>query len=184
MFGLSPVTSPVDAGPSIDARDVVGDGAADGPSSCPESYDLPIDGSPSRYRYVADGTTWTAAQAACAADSVGGTHLIVFDDDGERLGLMAALATRGIVASVWIGLTDRKTEDVFLWVTAQEVGMPPLSTPPWGAGQPDDQNGVQDCVRVVGAGSTGAGLFDDGECSSVFAYVCECDGYAPEPNNY
>lgn len=191
LFGLSHVDHvPSDAPPdsSIDAAsitDATDDGGSDdGGPKCPPSYGLQRPSSMSRYRYQATSTTWDAAEAACAADSTGGTHLVVLDDDTERSELITMLAQRGITASVWIGLTDRTTEGNYRWVTAQEVGSPPLTTPPWAAGQPDDQNGTQDCVRIEGATGGSPGFFDDGECSSSFQYVCECDGYTPVADHF
>ena len=159
-------------------------GGVDTLGTCPESYELTVAGFSSRYRYEGTATTWDAAEALCAADSTNLTHLIVLDDEPERTGLLTTLAQNQVTASVWIGLTDRRSEGVWQWVTDQPVGMPPLETPPWGAGQPDAQTSAQDCVRIQGATSSSVGFFDDGECSSIFDYVCECDGQAPQPNNF
>ncbi len=186
LFGLQhidPVPSDARSDGSSDAASTV-DAPADGGPNCPNSYALGLPSSMSRYRHEPSTTTWDAAESACAADLPGGTHLIVLDDDGERAELLAELMQHGIGASVWIGLTDRRDEGIYRWVTAQEVGSPPLSTPPWGAGQPDDQNGTQDCVRIQGESSGSPGYFDDGECSSSFQYVCECDGYTPVTGNF
>lgn len=173
VFGLVPLEArPPDA--AVDASTL----------QCPISYDLTVDGYPSRYRFVTAATTWDAAEVACASDTSASTHLVVLDDDDERLGLVATLTMAGSTSSVWIGLSDRVTEDAFLWVTAQPVGVPPRANPPWPIGQPDDMNGGQDCVRIQGATSAAPTLFDDGECSSQFDYVCECDGYPPAPANF
>jgi len=154
---------------------------------CPVEYNLPIDGYASRYRYVATGTSWDGAEALCAADTEGITHLVVLEDDDERLAIVGALAKVGSTSSVWIGLSDRVSEGNYLWVTDEPVGMPPLENPPWPPGQPDNSGtggGQQDCVRIQGATGTAPTLFDDGECSSIFDYVCECDRYAPDSLNF
>ena len=156
-------------------------------SGCPMTYGLPVDGYPSRYRYEATGTSWDGAETLCAAETTGLTHLVVLQDDDERLAIVTALAKVGSTSSVWIGLSDRVMEGEYRWVTDERVGMPPLENPPWPAGQPDNSGTggtEQDCVRIQGMTGAAPTLFDDGECSSIFDYVCECDGNPPAPENF
>jgi hypothetical protein len=140
----------------------------DAPGPCPPTYTIELPSSPSRYRINDQGTTWDAAEADCANDTLGLSHLAVIDTDAERRELAAE-----VLSSLWIGLTDRITEDSFLWVTVQGPA-PPASGGPWGPGQPDDQTGAQDCVRIQGANDD-ATFYDDGECASKFSFACECD---------
>lgn len=180
LFGLEHLEPPPDGGRGdADVREDAGGDTGDGGPLCPLSYDIQLPDSPTRYRYAVTNTSWDAAESDCASDTTGGTHLIVLDDDRERSELMTALTARGLTDSVWIGLSDRVSEGVWLWVTAQEVSRPPLTSPPWAAGQPDDAAGAQDCVRILGPQSVSPTLLDDSECSSTLDYVCECDGYAP-----
>jgi len=155
-------------------------------SMCPTSYGLPVDGYAARYRHYATGTTWDDAETLCERDVLGFTHLVVLQDDGERMAIILALAKAGSTTSVWIGLSDRVTEDQFLWVTDEPVGMPPRETPPWPAGQPDNggPGAPQNCVRIQGANSTTPTMFDDADCTSIIDYICECDGYAPAADNF
>lgn len=152
--------------------------------ACPAGYDLQSTISPSRYRDVQSTTTWETANTACNSDGER-THLLVLSDETERLDVLELLANKGESQTIWIGLTDRNVEDAFLWVTAEPVGIPVLrQTPPWSPDQPDNFNGVQDCVSIVGSAASDGGLFDDGTCDSRYHYVCECDGWMPEPGNY
>lgn len=183
LFGLSPLDPPVDG--QVDGAGMTSDALDADPARCPATYDITFETSTTRYRHVTAGRNWLDAQNACAADLPGRTHLVVLDDDVERVSLVSALEDRGFVGTFWIGLSDRRSENVFLWVTLQPVGMPPRTTPPWGAGQPDNQNGAQHCVRIQGMQSGGQwGLFDDAECAATFEYICECDDYAPATDNY
>jgi hypothetical protein len=177
LFGLPHLASTTtDAGMQSHG----GDAKPDTPApTCPLTYDLSLTDSVSRYRVGTALATWDAAEVACEVDSAGNTHLAVLDDDNERLALVSALVARGMPGSMWIGLTDRIDEGTYQWVTTQEVAAPPLTTPPWGAGQPDGQADAQDCVRIQGSTGTSPTMFDDSECASSFNYVCECDGYAP-----
>ena len=162
------------------------DDQPDASGACPASYDIMFAESTTQYRYVADNTTWDGAEESCANHTNINTHLVVLTDDNERLPLAAALKARLVTTSVWIGLSDRKVEGEFLWVTREQVGMPPIQMPPWSAGQPDNQGGTQHCVRMYGTDAAGgaATLFDDGECGVPLDYVCECDAWAPEPMNF
>jgi hypothetical protein len=176
LFGLPHVASTaVDAGMQPHS----GDTGVDVPApTCSLEYDLALDGSVSRYRVATALATWDAAEVACEVDSTGNTHLAVLDDDNERLALTSALVGRGMTGSMWIGLTDRINEGSYQWVTPQEVAYPPMTSPPWGAGQPDGAE-AQNCVRIQGSTGLSPTMLDDSECASSFSYVCECDGYAP-----
>lgn len=185
LFGLEQVDPPTTTDAAVgDSRSDSSDAAPDAAVQCPAAYDLALTGYPSRYRAGAIYTTWDAAETACALDMPGGTHLVVLDDDGERVALFAELGNRGITGSQWISLNDRQSEGTFVWITAQEASPPPLTTPPWGAGQPDAQSDAQDCVRIQGAADTSPSMLDDSECTSSYLYVCECDGYAPDPTRF
>lgn len=39
-------------------------------------------------------------------------------------------------------------------------------------------------MSVAGVTLPGSGFFDDGTCDSRYRYMCECDTWAPDPNNY
>jgi hypothetical protein len=166
----------------VDEADANLGSGQDGSSQCPASYSISIAGSMTSYRYEAAETAWATAEQRCESDSDRRTHLVVLNDDEERKALVAVLLGRQLTKTYWIGLSDRRSEDQFVWVSSEGVGMPPRQNPPWPAGQPDNEDNAQDCVRIQGdeVGSS-PGLFDDAECAGMFDYVCECDGYAADP---
>jgi hypothetical protein len=175
-----------------DHPDALGDGNGDGSgdatdADCP-GYDITLAAFPdSRYSFQRNGAPWTSAQDTCMSHGQGAlhTHLVVIQDDSERTGLYSALLAKSVTVSVWIGLSDRRTEDQFLWVTNEPVGMPPRTTPPWPPNQPDDDMGLQDCVRMKAPSETTyGGFFDDNQCFLSLAYVCECDAYPTVTANY
>jgi hypothetical protein len=169
---------------SIDAGNVPLDGVDGMQLACPVGYDLQSTVSPSRYRYLAANVAWDAARMQCEAHDPGRTHLVVLTDEAERIDVRALLAGIGVRNTFWIGLSDRRLESTFLWVTDEAVGMPPFSSPPWGAGQPDDSGGAQDCVRIEGDEHADPGMFDDSGCGFGYPYLCECDGIPPAPMNF
>ena len=167
------------------------DASVDAPSDatetgCPPSYDIALPAFPrSRYFYQSIPGPWLSAQALCNGGmGEAFTHLAVIQDEEERMALYGALLAKNVTVTVWIGLSDRKVESDFLWVTDESIGTPPPFMKPWPPNQPDDQGG-QDCVRMKAMNeSPYGGWFDDGGCSLDFAYVCECDDYASAPANY
>jgi hypothetical protein len=115
------------------------------------------------YKVVATGASWTAAQASCAADVAGSTHLIVLSSSAEVSFMATNLG--------WIGLSDRAVENHFVTVTT-ETG----DQRPWASGQPDNGSGSEDCAQMKSGGQ-----LDDDQCGNSHRYVCECDGRMPTP---
>jgi len=158
------------------AMDSAVDAPADAPptmfdlSTCPAAYTVAA--GTSRYRVVAgNAPSWTAAANDCASDLSGATHLIVVDDLAEYSMALTMLLDN---APKWIGLSDRKTNGVFLAVTDQAPAFPPASGPPWAQGQP-----TSGCVEITALGQ----LIADA-CGKNFGYICECDGVPNNPANY
>ena len=137
------------------------DGAA---VACPALYSFAIGSS--RYR-VGGQTTWTAAEASCESDGTG-IHLAVIDSASE----MTTLAALTGNTRTWVGISDRKTDNVFLRVTG---GVAPFL--PWRSGDPSQ------------AGSACAAWdppsqYRDEVCDQGRQFVCECDGIPADPSAY
>jgi hypothetical protein len=120
------------------------------------------------YRTFTAGTSWTNAQAACAAHVPGSTHLIVLSTTAE---VSYAATQTGGTLQAWIGLSDRTTEGQFVTVTA-ETG----DQRPWSGGEPNNGAGVEDCAVVKNNGQ-----LDDRPCGTNYVYICECDGRMSTP---
>jgi hypothetical protein len=167
------------------------DGPTDGPSirdssdaartsGCPAAYTGSPD-STSRYRVAAMTADWITAAQDCANDQSDApttrhTHLVVLDDDQERIaiGMETPFGFGG-----WLGLSDRITEGVFLAVTNQVgVNYPPASGPPWAANEPNGSF-VENCVII-----NGSDLLATVDCTQQQFYACECDDSPDEPANY
>ena len=163
-----------DGPPGVDAK--VDARPADAAGECPPGYEV-LGASLTHYRIVDSPTAaWDAAAADCNDDDdeaiyTGHTHLAVIGDEVERLGI-----TPSFSGNRWVGLTDAVTEGTFLWVTAEDTGGYPVvgQEPPWDAGDPDGGT-TENCVRF----KTSFG-FEDKVCTAAMAYLCECDGFAPQ----
>lgn len=116
----------------------------------------------SLYRTSATARAWLDAEAECAADVAGATHLVVLSSMTEADFIKTKLG--------WVGLSDRVTENTFVNVTAE-----PNDVRPWANDQPDNGSGDENCVQMKAAG------LDDDQCDEAHAYTCECDGRAPTP---
>lgn len=160
--------SPVDAAPGGDAA-VTADAAMPDANNFPAQLALCMAGgyepasNGQYYRLPPNQASWVNAEADCADDVPGATHLVVLSNPDE---VQIARTEPG-----WIGLSDRTTEGTFVTVTG-ETG----DQRPWASGQPDNGSGSEDCVRILGTGQ-----LDDDQCGSNRFYACECDGKAPLP---
>lgn len=114
------------------------------------------------YRRVNTNANWANAEADCADDVPGATHLVVISSAAENVFIKATLG--------WVGLTDRAVEGTFVPVT-DEIN----DVRTWEPGKPDGGN-RENCVAM----RTTQGL-DDQDCPNTHTYVCECDGKAPLP---
>ncbi|NOY90700.1 MAG: C-type lectin domain-containing protein [Deltaproteobacteria bacterium] len=114
------------------------------------------------------GLTWDEAALACG---VPGYHLVRIESDAENTWIRDRVGGSG---DWWIGLTDRATEDTFLWTdggTACNRGKnagPPYCH--WRGGRPNGGS-AENCVRMEA--DRGSGEWNDRNCSTRFAFVCE-----------
>lgn len=159
---------------AIDAASL-GDGAIDAPPDapptpiCPASYGV-VGSLAGRYRFQSTPMGWAAAQAACASDQISNssrfTHLVVITPDPERGQLNANQPVRS-----WIGVSDRVTEGLYRWVTAEAtMGYPGGSGTPWAGGEPDHVLPGDDCVETNSTAD-----FAETDCFVSLASWCECD---------
>jgi hypothetical protein len=110
------------------------------------------------YRRIGTGASWTTQRTACASD---GGYLVIPDDAAELTALTALAAG----AETWLGITDVATEGTFLTVR----GAPPPFVL-WSTGEPNNDPGDADCVRVLANGR-----YADDRCVAGHPAICECD---------
>lgn len=111
------------------------------------------------YYFCPIDTTWDEARQDCEAF---GATLTSIADKAENDLIRGGLDASSI-GEAWIGLSDIAQEDQFEW----EDGSP-LSFEPWKSGQPDDFDGMEDCVEIEADGS-----WNDLPCDEIRpGYAC------------
>lgn len=166
-----------DAAPDAPAKDAAVTADAPPAAACPPSYTTMLAGQ-ARYRLVTTPASWTNAQADCTNDGTG-THLVIPTSMTEHGAIADAVSGS---TSLWIGVSDRVTENTFLVVTggtAYHVD--------WVSGASAEPDNSGDCVEQASSTTSTPGdrgkQFDE-TCTSTRQYLCECDGVATDPNAY
>jgi hypothetical protein len=124
--------------------------------SCAGPGEFPSADGQTCYRAATQSATWMDAFTGCQTWG-GGLAIIDSREEDELIGQHRA-------ASSWIGASDLVQEGRMLW-----IGGAPLTFGNWAMGQPDDFQGLEDCVvKTMPAGS-----WNDLPCRNLNAYVCE-----------
>jgi len=156
------------------------DATPDAPRVCPVGY-MPLGSQNTSYKLVNTAAAFPTARGMCNMDEVGitrHTHLVVLNDENERVLLVSSFGS-----NLWIGLVRIGQQNAFQPITDQATTYPPQAVPPWAGGQPSGQTG-ENCVRTVPAsGVTVNGALDDQACTVALKYVCECDDFKDNPNH-
>ena len=142
--------------------------------ACPEMYEP--NGSGSMYRFIDERVPWGDAAGRCASHSPSDhqTHLVVLSGDDELESVRAMAA-----APIWVGLTSRRTEGTFLWVTDELAAQTYM---PWAPTQP---NNLGVACAAVNDDVVPDGLLYDRECENFqFVFLCECDRFTDDPSRY
>ncbi|XP_049608615.1 ladderlectin [Syngnathus scovelli] len=113
------------------------------------------------YIYEHDPRTFPDAESVC---NVLGGNLVSINSLKEHA-LVVELIREGAgsVVDTWIGLHDAILETDFVWTDGETVNFRNF-----GAGQPDNAGGNEDCVEIEGDDS----LWDDDECTEENPFVC------------
>lgn len=104
--------------------------------------------------------SWSAARTVCQDRYA---DLVVLELSAEHDALAAIEVPGG--TRWWIGLGDAALEGSFVWVDGASLV---LAQAKWGAGQPDNYQGAEDCVELVAAGT-----WNDQACAKSLPFVCE-----------
>ncbi len=113
-----------------------------------------------QYMLFSRGLSWTAAKSACEA--LGG-HLVTITSEEEN----AFVHTLASGNQIWLGANDVDAEGTFVWVTGES-----MVYTNWNPGEPNNNNGDGDYMRMFEAGS-----WDDCPAATNLYYICEWDDY-------
>ena len=84
--------------------------------------------------------------------------LVTIDDERDN----AILFQASNRTSPWIGLSDQREEDLWVWDSRTSGYVN------WNRGEPNDWNGNEDCVQM-----TTSGRWNDVNCGSRLMFFCE-----------
>ncbi len=121
----------------------------------------PMDDGRHNFLFCSAAATWSAAATACDG---WGYHLADVDDATED-GWLWSEANAVSSTNWWLGQNDVGTEGTWAW----DGGSDSAYTN-WRAGEPNDYGTGEDCVWVT---PTGAGQWNDKDCTATAAYICE-----------
>ncbi|XP_024286595.1 macrophage mannose receptor 1 [Oncorhynchus tshawytscha] len=112
---------------------------------------------------------WLDAESYCASQR---GHLASFHTQEEL-----SFITTHMPAPSWVGLSDSRTEGVWVWSDGT-----PSDFLPWAPNQPDNWQGNEDCSNIRGFNHHEAGLLNDEFCTSTLEFVCrKAKGQGPPP---
>lgn len=141
-------------------------GAGNTASNCPATYMLVADATPGhRYRRVNDKRTWLEHASDCGDDSSTARVYLAVPNTATELEYIGQAMGNN---KVWVGISDRVTEGVFVEATPEAAVATFL---PWKQGAPDTNgNNDKDCVLAESESE----LVDD-SCDADYFAVCECE---------
>ncbi|XP_067282663.1 immune-related, lectin-like receptor 4 [Pseudorasbora parva] len=135
-------------------------------SACPKDWEYYAG---KCYYFSSNKMNWEQSRDSCISD---GGHLVIINSGDEQEFLMRNLKTK-YKARFWIGLTDEKNENQWLWVDNTK-----LSIKYWIKSEPDNWKGPkgndykgEDCVIITPELNTQS--WSDGFCSTLYRRICE-----------
>ncbi len=141
-----------DAAPRPDATPVF-----DGPCGEGDAFFETDDGICFEYFFAT--SSWAGAQVKCQL--LGGDLARI--DDAATNGILASLVPSAF-PEAWLLATDTGSEGTWTWDGE------PMSYTNWRAGEPNNGNGVENCMLIE---SNNGGAWDDRNCNDLKSYICQ-----------
>lgn len=108
------------------------------------------------YILVTDTMSWADAEYNCVERFKG--HLVSFHNATQ---MSAVYNGVGATGSPWIGLSDKVTEETWVWTDHS-----PLNFQAWGPGEPNDWASNEDCAETT------ATRWNDANCDTPQSSIC------------
>lgn len=70
---------------------------------------------------------------------------------------------------MWVGASDRVTEGTFIWISSLQ----PIIANHWNKGEPNNNNGKEDCLELYCSSNSPNRKFNDNNCSKKYHFGCE-----------
>ncbi|XP_072018636.1 uncharacterized protein [Amphiura filiformis] len=138
-------------------------------TACPEGWST--HGDYCYYVSSEEAVTFGDAQTAC----LGKNAMLTSIHDQDEQEFISDLVAAGS-GHKWIGLNDIDVEGTFTWIDGTQ-----LDFEFWAIYQPDNDQGMEDCVHLKNGGSN-TGLWNDIPCSDTYKYICKKSQANPEPS--
>eukprot|EP00241_Pyramimonas_parkeae_P010539 CAMPEP_0114227860 /NCGR_PEP_ID=MMETSP0058-20121206/2021_1 /TAXON_ID=36894 /ORGANISM="Pyramimonas parkeae, CCMP726" /LENGTH=240 /DNA_ID=CAMNT_0001338741 /DNA_START=123 /DNA_END=845 /DNA_ORIENTATION=+ len=109
------------------------------------------------YIYMDTSMSWADAEYNCVARF--GGHLVSYHNASTMAAVYAGVGAEGMP---WIGLTDKVSEDTWVWTDGSSVDFTP-----WSTNQPDNWRSNENCAQA------NAAIWNDNTCSNAFTSICQ-----------
>jgi hypothetical protein len=128
-----------------------------------------------KYYLSTTTTNWAGAKSGCQQN---GGYLATVTSQGENDFIFNAFKSQNVFAT--IGYTDEQVEGTWVWINGETS-----SYTHWLAGQPDNNQGIQDYARIyLNTTSSGSYWDDEQDSPTPRPFIMEIGSGASIKNNY
>ncbi|XP_054608984.1 C-type mannose receptor 2-like isoform X2 [Dunckerocampus dactyliophorus] len=117
-----------------------------------------------QYHYAKETVNWREAQSLCR-DLHSDLATVTSTEEAKRLVEVSHGSIGGLGGKTWIGLRDDLNK--WMWSNPHDGNLRPSVYNNWTKAQPDNFNGNQLCVKMVGDGG-----WNDNSCAELLPFVC------------
>ncbi|XP_065331394.1 macrophage mannose receptor 1-like [Cloeon dipterum] len=120
-----------------------------------------------QYMFSTSQKSWTDAGSACCSL---GMMLLSLETTEEYIQISKIVKfSTELVGEYFTSGSDNKVENSFVWCSSNNTA---VTSPSWGASEPSDKTGSENCVTVTVTASQNATI-GDRSCTTPMKYICE-----------